>query len=53
MWPLMIVRTRYLGGMEGIDPELKDRLYAFAKDNDLSVSDILTELVSQKITPEK
>ena len=43
------MRTRYLGVLEGIDPELKAQLYAYAKENDASVSDILTDLVSRKL----
>jgi SAM-dependent methyltransferase len=41
--------TRHLGRVEGISPELKDRLQAFARKSGMSVHDLLESAVTEKL----
>jgi SAM-dependent methyltransferase len=48
-WKGGTMRTRHLGRVEGITPELKDRLQALARQSGLSVHDLLEAAVSKKL----
>ncbi|MES2282778.1 MAG: methyltransferase domain-containing protein [Pseudomonadota bacterium] len=49
-WKGGSMRTRHLGRVEGITPELKDRLQAFARKSGISVHDLLESAVNEKLT---
>ena len=48
-WKGGSMRTRHLGRVEGITPELKDRLQAFARKSGMSVHELLESAVAQKL----
>ena len=48
-WKGGSMRTRHLGRVEGITPELKDRLQAFARKSGMSVHDLLESAVAEKL----
>lgn len=48
-WKGGTMRTRHLGRVEGITPELKDRLQAFARKSGMSVHDLLESAVTEKL----
>lgn len=48
-WKGGTMRTRHLGRVEGITPELKDRLQAFARKSGMSVHELLESAVTEKL----
>lgn len=48
-WKGGTMRTRHLGRVEGITPELKERLQAFARKSGISVHELLESAVAEKL----
>lgn len=49
-WKGGTMRTRHAGRVEGITPELKERLYAFARSSGLSVHELLESAIADKLS---